>query len=166
MSSFAPPSEPRVPHYLFAHRAVPRAFLRNPASILPIMASDDGLEFLTGMWDIIDREVEPEERVDRSGLRIETYELSTDLWIVLVVMPPPQRAFEAFFVACAARLQGPALARAFTLDLAGPPTHDPETGILEWDAEGQHQLLEPRCPPDASAFVDMLEHLLTGSNES
>jgi hypothetical protein len=88
------------------------------------------------------------------------YELPTDIWVALVTMPPPQRVFEAYFVACAARLEGETFARAFTLDLAGPPIPDAETGILEWDAEGKHELLEPRCRPDASEFVDTLERIL------
>jgi hypothetical protein len=161
-----PPSEPRVPHYLFAHRAVPRAFLRNPESILPIMASDRGMEFLSGMWDVIDREIEPQQRIDHGALAVQTYELPSDIWVAMVTMPPPQRVFEAYFVACAARLEGDTFARALTLDLAGPPTADAETGVLEWDVEGKHEFLEPGCPPRVDAFIDVLERLLVPRDAS
>jgi len=134
--------------------------LRNPESILPIMASERGMEFLSGMWGVIDGEIEPHQRIDHDALAVDTYELPSNVWLVLVTMPAPKRVFEAFFVACAARLESDPFARAFTLDLAGPPTADPDTGVLEWNAEGKHELLEPRCTPLASDFVDVVETLV------
>jgi hypothetical protein len=154
------PSEPRVGHYLFAHRAVPRAFLRDPAPILGILGSSDAMAFLSGMWDIIDREVEPEQRIDRRGLAVDVYELQHDVFVAMVTMPPPQRVLEAFFVALVARLESDTFARALTLDLAGPPGADPLVGILEWDAEGNRTLLEPTSKPEASAFIDVIEALI------
>jgi hypothetical protein len=155
-----PPSEPRVGHYLFAHRAVPRAFLRDPAPIMGILGSKDAMSFLGGMWDIIDREVEPQERIDRQGLAVDCYELSHDVFVAMVTMPAPQRVLESFFVALVARLEGDTFARALTLDLAGPPGSDPLVGILEWDAEGNRTLLDATSKPEASAFVDAIEALI------
>ena len=161
MSVPTPPSEPRIGHYLFAHRGVPRAFLRDPAAITGILSSDDAMPFLSGMWDVIDREVPPAEKIDRSALAVDCYELGDDVFVVLITMPPAQRVREALFVGLAVRLEGDTFARAFTLDLAGPPGADPLLGILEWDAEGNFELLEPTCGPDASAFVDTIEALVT-----
>jgi hypothetical protein len=154
-----PPSQPRTGHYLFAHRAVPRAFLRDPAPIMGILGSPDAMTFLGGMWDIIDREVD-EPPVDRRGLSIDHYELSDDVFVALLTMPPPQRVLEAYFVALAARLEGETFARAFTLDLAGPPAPGADVGILEWDADGNRQLRDASCTADAAAFVDAIEGLL------
>src|SRR5687767_13528283 len=126
-----PPSEPRTAHYLFAHRAVPRAFLRDPAPIMGILGSGDAMAFLGGMWDIIDREVTDEPRIDRAGLAVDVYELPHDIFVALVTMPSPQRVLEAFFVGLAARLDTDPFARALSLDLAGPPGPQPLVGILE-----------------------------------
>ncbi len=158
-----PPSQPRTGHYLFAHRAVPRAFLRDPAPIMGILGSDDAMTFLGGMWDIIDRELEDEPPVDRQGLALDHYELPGDVFVALLTMPTPQRAMEAYFVALAARLEGETFARAFTLDLAGPPGPEALVGILEWDAEGNRRLHDASCTAHAAAFVDAIEGLLAGS---
>lgn len=156
------PSEPRVAHYLYAHRAVPRAFLRNPPAILGILGSKDAMEFLSGMWRVLDRELEPQHRLPATGLSVSCFELADDIFAAVVTMPPPQRVFEAFFVGCCARLEGEApFARAFTLDLAGPPVPHPQTGLLEWNAEGEHELLEtPGTEPDLTAFTDAIERVL------
>lgn len=139
---------------------MPRAFLRDPAPILGILGSADAMPFLSGMWDIIDREIENEPRIDRSGLAVSFYELPDDIFVALITMPPPQRVLEAFFVALVARLEHDNFARALSLDLAGPPGPDPLVGILEWDAEGKRTLLEPTCEPEPSAFVDAIEAIV------
>ncbi len=160
MDPTPPPSEPRVAHYLFAHRAVPRAFLRNPPAILGILGSDDGMRFLEGMWEVMNDALQPHERIDDHPLALRCYALPDDVFVAMVTMPPVHRVFEAYFVACVARLERDPFARAFTLDLAGVPGDEHDTGILEWDAEGNHTVLAPRCAPSAAAFVDTLEALL------
>ncbi len=156
------PGDPRVAHYLYAHRAVPRAFLRNPPAILGILGSDDGPRFLEGMWEVMDDALEPGERVSDTRVQLECYALERDVFIALVTMPPVARPLEAYFVACAARFEGAGehFARAFTLDAATTPGDPDDTGILEWTAEGERTLIDPRCPPEASAFVDTLEAFL------
>lgn len=157
------PDEPRVAHYLYAHRALPRTFLRNPAAILGILGSDDAMKFLSGMWDVIDAELEPGERLDVRGLAHHFYELKGDVFASVVTLPPPARVFEAYFVAMVARLEGEhTFARCLSLDLAGVPGPDALTGILEWDAEGHHELRSEGCRPERSAFVDAIENLISG----
>ncbi len=153
------PGEPRVAHYLYAHRAVPRAFLRSPAAIMGILGSDEGPIFLSGMWDVMDEALQPGERVKDTRVELACFALDRDVFIALVTMPPVTRPLEAYFVACAARFEGEGapFARAFTLDAATTPGDPDDTGILEWTAEGEHTLIEPRCGIDASAFVDTLE---------
>ena len=156
------PDEPRVAHYLYAHRALPRTFLRNPAAILGILGSDDAMPFLSGMWDVIDKELAPGHRLDIRGLTHHFYELANDVFASVVTLPPPQRVFEAYFVAMVARLDGEqTFARCLSLDLAGVPGPNALTGILEWDDNGKHELLTEGCQPNRSAFVDAVERLLT-----
>jgi len=156
------PDEPRVAHYLYAHRAVPRAFLRNPPAIIGILASEDGPTFLSGMWDVMHEALRPHERVTDTRVGLECFALERDIFVALVAMPPVTRPLEAYYVACAARFEGEgeAFARAFTLDAATTPGDPDDTGILEWTAEGERTLIEPRCPPDCAAFVDTLEAYL------
>ena len=120
------------------------------------------MEFLSGMWGVLDRELDPQDRLPATGLSVSCFELADDVFAAVVSMPPPQRVFEAFFVACCARLDGEAtFARAFTLDLAGPPTAHPLTGLLEWNAEGEHELLDTApIEPDLTAFTGAIERVL------
>lgn len=160
------PGEPRVAHYLYAHRAVPRAFLRNPAAIMGILGSDDGPVFLSGMWGVMDEALQPGERIRDTRVELERFALSGDIFVALVTMPPVARPLEAYFVACAARFEGEGapFARAFTLDAASTPGEHDDTGILEWTAQGERTLIEPRCGIDGSAFVDTLEAFLVGEH--
>lgn len=163
MSSPTPPSEPRVSHYLFAHRAVPRAFLRDPAPIMGILGSEDGMKFLSGMLDILDAEVDPNERFDRASLRLTCYPLRGDAFAAVVTMPPPVRVFEAYFVGLVARFGEAPLARAFALELAGPPGPGAPTKICEWDTEGRFEVVDSDgCAADASAFVEAIERIALG----
>lgn len=151
--------EPRMGHYLFAHRAVPRAFLRDPAAIMGILASDDAMEFLSGMWEVLGAELEPEHRVSPEGLALEHYELTHGVFVALVVMPPIRRGLEAHFVAVIARLEGDeAFARCFSLDHL--PDLDPPAAVLEWDADGKHQVVRDACDPSREAFLDAIEDTL------
>lgn len=152
--------QPRVAHYLFAHRAVPRSFLRNPPATMGILGSEQAMEFLTGMWQVMDDALAPEDRVEDRTIELECFALQQDIFVAVVTMPPVKRPLEAFFVACAARLGEPAFARAFTLNAASDPTDDFATGLLEWDAEGERTVLEAHCPPERSALVDTLEAIL------
>lgn len=168
MPAPTPQPEPRVAHFLFAHRAVPRAFLRNPPAILGILGSAQAMEFLVGMWDVLCGELEPPQRLPSEGLAVHCYELNNDVFAALVTMPPPQRVFEAFHVACCARLEGEhPFARAFTLDLAGEQTDaEPLAGIMEWNAEGEHELLgEVPAGVDPSSFTDAIEAMLAREAE-
>lgn len=160
MSSAPAPHEPRVAHYLFAHRAVPRAFLQNPAAIMGILGSEDGMRFLDGMWATMDEALEPHQRSDESTVQLECFALEDEVFVAVVTMPTVRRPLEAHFVACAARLGARPFARAFTLDHAGLEDDPDATGILEWNAEGERTLLEQHCRPDASAFVDTIASIV------
>lgn len=161
MTSSGRLDEPRVVHYLFAHRAVPRAFLRDPAPVMGILASDDGMRFLAGMLDILDAEVDTSERIDRSAIHLACYPLREEAFAAVVTMPPPLRVFEAWFVGLVARFGDAPVARAFALELAGPPGHDSATKICEWDAEGKFVVVEDDgCAPDVSTFVAAIEGLV------
>lgn len=164
MATAPAPGDPRVAHYLYAHRAVPRAFLQNPPAIIGILASADGPRFLAGMWDVMHDALQPHERVSDTQVALECFALQRDIFVAVVTMPPVARPLEAYFVACCARFSDPSFARAFTLDAATTPGDPDDTGILEWTAEGERTLIDPRCPPDVSAFVDTLEVFLLGEH--
>jgi hypothetical protein len=124
-----------------------------------ILASDDAMEFLSGMWDVLDAELEPEHRVSPEGLTLEHYELAQGVFVALVVMPPAIRGLEAHFVAAVARLEGDdAFARCFSLDHL--PEFDPPAAVLEWDAEGKHEVACESCDPSREAFLDAIEDVV------
>ncbi|MEM6990968.1 MAG: hypothetical protein AAF721_10735 [Myxococcota bacterium] len=156
-----PPSQPRGAHHLYAHRGLPHTFLRNPPGILQILASEDALEFLSGMWGVVEKELPPEEHIGSDGLAIGVFPMENETHAAVVTMPRPQREFEAFYVALVAKLEGnDAFARVFSLVLTSPPTTDPEAAILEWNAQGEHEFVEQRADVDPGAFVDAIETVL------
>ena len=151
---------PRMGHYLFAHRALPRAFLRDPVPMMGILASEDAMAFLSGMWDVLAQEIDPKERVSPDGLAVEHYSYEGDVFVTLVIMPPPEGGLEAWFVAGVARLEGEnVFARCFTLDRI--PELDPSAAVLEWDTQGQHQIRRDGCAPTREAFLDAIEEIVS-----
>ena len=157
----SPASAPRPAHHLYAHRGLPHTFLRNPPGILAILAGEDALEFLRGMWEVVEKELPPEDHIGSKGLGIDVFAIDDDTHAVVVTMPRPQREFEAFYVALVARLEGDEpLSRVFSLVLTSPPTADPEAAMLEWNAQGEHEFVEQRADIDPAAFVDAIETVL------
>jgi hypothetical protein len=155
----SPSIAPRLGHYLYAHRALPRAFLRDPAPIMGILASEDAMAFLSGMWDVLAGEIAPEERAPSDGLAVEHYSYEGDIFVALIVMPPPHGGLEAWFVAAVARFEGDdAFARCFTLDRI--PELDPSAAVLEWDVDGNRKLHRDGCPPTREAFLDAVEEIV------
>lgn len=128
---------------------------------MAILASPDALEFLSGMWGVVQTELAEDERIASVGLAIEVFSMNDDTHAAVVTMPRPQREFEAFFVAMVARLEGPdSFARVFSLVLTSPPIGDPDAAILEWTAKGEHEFVEKRADVDPGAFVDAIEQVI------
>lgn len=157
----SPVDAPRVHHDLFSHLALPRTFLRDPAVIMGILASKDAMEFLRGMWGVIEKELEPAQRLSVEGLRLEHYSLEDDVFVAMVTMPPATRFREALFVALVARLAEPRVERCLSLELVGPPGPDAPTAICEWSSEAQPKLIDEKgCAPTAAAFADAVERIV------
>ena len=113
------------------------------------------------MWEVVEKELPPEDRIGSEGLGIDVFSIDDDTHAVVVTMPRPQREFEAFYVGMVARLEGDApFSRVFSLVLTSPPTADPEAAMLEWNAQGEHEFVEQRCDADPGAFVDAIETML------
>ena len=128
---------------------------------MEILASADALRFLAGMWDVVERELPPEERIGHAGLAIDVFEMKGDWHAAVVTMPRPQREFEAFFVALIANFQETGGAsRVFSLVMTSPPVADPEAAILEWNAKGEYEFIEQRADVEPGAFVDAIEAVL------
>ena len=128
-----------------------------------ILASPDALEFLTGMWGVVQTELPADDQFPCTGLAIDVYPLADDAHAAIVTMPAPQREFEAFFVAMVAKLEGnDAFARVFSLVLTSPPVAQPEAAMLEWNGKGEHTFVEERAEPLAGAFAEAIDRVLAG----
>lgn len=161
MASPSPASQPRPAHHLFAHRGLPHTFLRNPPGIMAILASEDAVEFLSGMWGVVEKELPQADRIGCAGLSIDVFPLADDAHAAIVTMPAPQREFEAFFVAMVATLEGAhAFARVFSLVLTSPPIARPEAALIEWDANGEHTFVKERAEPSPGAFAEAIDRVL------
>jgi len=128
---------------------------------MEILASPDGLEFLTGMWGVVEQELPADQQMGAAGLTVEVFSIDGDIHAVVVTMPPPLREFEAFFVALVARLEGEhAFARVFSLVLTTPPPGEPDAAMLEWNAKGEHEFIQERADISPGDFVDAIERVL------
>jgi len=111
---------PRAHHYLFAHRELP-AIARRVASHLPELASSGRLDTALAMtWDRIGDRLSPADRLPSAGLAASLHPAgalhpaTTGGQIVLVAMPPPAHAAEAYFAAIV--VAGDQISRYFVLE--------------------------------------------------
>lgn len=125
------------------------------------MAGEQALEFLGGMWTVVEEELEEDQRMGSEGLGLDVYEVGEDVHAAIVTMPAPEREFEARYVALVARFEEPgSFARVFSMVGTEPPAQHSEVALLEWDREGKYSFVEQRCGPTVDDFIDALERVL------
>lgn len=90
-------------HYMFAHHVLPGLFFTDPQRFLSVMGSPNETDFLHFQWKQLS------ERATGAGapvgLDYETRRLNDGTTIILVTMPLPTKATEAYYVAVVHRLQ-------------------------------------------------------------
>lgn len=140
-------TQPRMQHYLFAHRALPEFFFRRPLETLAILAGEKGHHFLSDLWSVIGRELDEDEQVQVEEMLVEPLLLSDEVHGVVIRLPQPRAITEAHLVAPLVRVQegrgwfhqGPEVApRFFTLELGLEMSGSLRTVLCEWTAEGTH----------------------------
>ena len=146
--------DPRLHHYLFAHRILPDFTLNQGPDLLSTLARD-GQVFLDWIWSRLAEDLPPAEHLDPEGLTFSLHELGP--WhIVLITLPPAEHTTEAHMVAAVAQLhplgwgqQTYGTFRCFTLERTDA---HPATSLCEWTLDA-HLHIGPGPAVDPDAFL-------------
>lgn len=163
--------EPKVrcTHYKFAHQALRQAAMENPAKCVGLLQSPAAQRFLNDLWDAVrtscTQAAEPGQPPEPGPLGLEADMTQVGPYsAVIVTLPKPMVATEAFFVAMVLRSYVRAedgltvdrhpLLLYYTLEYSGArPDGSPRTVLSEWQA-GTHLAYGDGPAPDSSAFRD------------
>ncbi|MFD8080743.1 hypothetical protein ACFV4F_03475 [Kitasatospora sp. NPDC059722] len=144
---------PRPHHYRFAHRLLPSH---------PELGSVPGERLdteLRRLWEEYGASLPVEHRLEPDGLR-GGFVRGGRHRMLLVALPVPRAATEAFAVVLAWPSDGSAL-RTFTLEYAVDPITGERGAVLgEWEGEGRHRLHRTGMTAEARPFLHAVEALL------
>jgi len=161
----------RCTHYKFAHQALRRAAMENPAKCVGLLQSPVAQRFLNDLWDAVrtncmqSAEAGQPAEPGPQGLEADMTQVGP-YSAVIVKLPKPQVPTEAFFVGMVLRSyvraedgltvdRHPVLLY-YTLEHGGlREDGSPKTILCEWQA-GLHLAYGDGPPPDSSAFRDAI----------
>ncbi len=157
----------RMHHYLFAHKALTQMALQGPPKMLDLLSTPMGTPFLLDMWESVGKDLEKAQRMEPDGLGCESRQLDGGRKVVVVRMPPPQSATEAYFVGILIKPESrkmlvfkePAQVRYLTLELGASMDGQARTVLCEWTTDGSHVNMGDGPAPNLDAFVDAVSKL-------
>lgn len=82
----------------FAYQAMPILFHNSSRQFMTILEKE-GNKFLEFWWDQTGKDVHEEDRLPAEGLSFEIRNYNQDKKIVLITLPQPKKASEAYFLA-------------------------------------------------------------------
>ena len=163
----------RPHHYVFGHIALRQIFFHNPPAFVTALA-ERGEELLKQIWDDVGERIEENEadavRLPSEGLALTTRKIEPRTLAVVVSLPCPEEATEAYFVGL---ILSPAqkelwellsaeerVARYVTLELGvNSLSGETRTVLCEWAGESHRNLGEgPEATVDA--FVGKLSEMV------
>src|SRR5947209_1778328 len=128
---------PRLHHYLFAHRYLPEELQKNPGGVRMWLTGEKGVGHLNTRWALSHMmyKSKPDDYIEPDGMDRYIHNLSgpTDnCTIVIVQFPPPKRMTEAFYSAIV--FWSDNQYRYFTLELTEgkKPDGSSQTVLGEW----------------------------------
>src|SRR5262245_54813888 len=90
--------QPRLHHYLFAHRTLPLLYLPNAEKFLNLL-KQEGVDFLIYLWDAVGSGLQPSDLLPPTGLKIKIRQNPQGDSIAVITLPTAERSPEAHFVA-------------------------------------------------------------------
>lgn len=152
---------PRGQHYVFVHQALPAMFFADPAKFVTTLA-ERGDEVLHTLWHRVGQQVREANQIPPAGLSAETRRLEDGTRLILITLPDPQGATEAYFVALAYRppTQQKGLTRFITLEYSLNLEGSPGTMLCEWTADKRHGNLGQGPEPTLEAFFEVVGRLV------
>ncbi|NQV23331.1 MAG: hypothetical protein HQ518_03095 [Rhodopirellula sp.] len=163
--------EPRCDHYSFAHVVLRKAVFENPAHCVTSLASPDGRHYQSELWDnVVAACHEHHQPVELTLDDILIHKLRVGSFpCIIVEMPAPHFATEAFFVAIILKVDVTARSqnlskeavRYLTLENGEPHEEKVHTILGEWSADGRHNNLGPGTYPELGEFVACITDLVS-----
>lgn len=151
------PSEPRIYHYLFAHKYLPDKLSESSQGVIAWLTGEKGIEHLKTRWTLLPTvyNLEPKDYIEPVGINRYVLKPTSTHTIVLVQFPKPEQVSEAFFSAIL--IQPDNSYRYFTLEktFGEEDNGTPKTVLGEW-AKGNHVNLGSGSSPiieDFSALI-------------
>jgi hypothetical protein len=154
---------------VFATQAIPALFHRTPEQFLAFLEKD-GNKFLRFYWDEAGKNEGVGTRTPPLGLNHDIRKPDPHTTVILVILPRPKAAPEAFYLALVYRplRRTPFLGvsdttKVIALELADSVGEAPATLLREWTRKLKSETLGPGPEPHLEQFYQaVLERLQTG----
>lgn len=151
------PLEPRIYHYLFAHKYLPDKLLESSQGVIAWLTGEKGVEHLKTRWTLLPTvyNFEPKDFIEPVGINRYVLKPTTTHTIVLVQFPKPEQVSEAFFSAIL--IQPDNSYRYFTLEKTFGEDDNgiPKTILGEW-SNGNHANLGSGGSPNIEDFSALI----------
>lgn len=151
------PLEPRIYHYLFAHKYLPDKLLENSQGVMSWITGEKGVEHLITRWGMLRlfNNIDSKDYVSPTGLNRIVINPTSGHTIVLIQFPKPERVSEAFFSAIL--VQPDNSYRYFTLEKTFGEDDNgiPKTVLGEW-INGNHVNLGSGSSPNIEDFSALI----------
>ncbi len=139
-------------------------FFDDPEKFLDIMAQY-GNHFLEWLWADVGEKLKGGNGIPIEGIDHRVIRRENDLTVVVIALPMPIAAPEAYFVAAAYRPRSAShpepVARFMTLERSHLPGEDRGgTFLCEWTRDEAHLNYGKGCAPDVESFVVAILALL------
>jgi hypothetical protein len=147
--------------YVFAHRTLPQIVHDDPEKAQKLLSGPEGPGFLAFLWHRVGERLPEDQRSPAEGLATSRHVSPDGTVIVLVTMPPPRRAPEAFFAAAVFTpgprkmlfFRHPPTVRYVTLELGHEAGGAIRTVLCGWSKDGDHYNMGDGPPPESEAFL-------------
>jgi len=163
-------TEPRCDHYSFAHVVLRKAAFENPTKCVTSLASPDGKEYLSELWnEVLETCKQHNQPIELTLDDILIHKLRVGPFpCTILEMPAPHFATEAFFVGLILTVDitdqsqnmSNGSVRFLTLENGEPTEEEVQTVIGEWTADGSHSNLGSGSYPELSEFVAKITNLV------
>ena len=156
----------RTQPVIFETEVLPSLCHDSPEQFLYYL-SRDGNKFLQFYWNEAAKNIDEKQRVPFFGLNYEIHQPSKSVTIVIITLPEPRLAPEAYFVALIYRplrrtpfLNISDTTMVITLERASDENGQPATLLVEWDRKLRYEQLGAGPGPSLRDFYRVVCNLI------
>ena len=152
------PPEPRIYHYLFAHKYLPDKLSKSPEILLSWLAGEKGVEHLKTRWGLLPTvyKIESKDYIEPTGIDRYVLYPKDNYMLIIIRFPEPKFTTEAYFSAILFN-QKKYEQRYFTLELSFTDLNSNirKTVLGEWLGD-QHINHGDGILPSVEAFSSLI----------